>query len=152
MRLHYFRFWRELRQVSLTSISHLSSSCTISVSEGNYDHSSTASFTFSISSSSCTISVSEGNYDRDAFTTICYNEIMCCTISVSEGNYDNNVIMLKITSFIFQLHYFRFWRELRHSLLSPFNSAEENSVALFPFLKGITTLIFCFFRNPIASS
>ena len=60
---------------------------------------------------SCTISVSEGNYD-DHFCKMGSAGRLRCTISVSEGNYDS------------------------FSLLIPDGSGP---VALFPFLKGITT-------------
>ena len=62
----------------------------------------------------CTISVSEGNYDRPLRVELFSNRAYArCTISVSEGNYD------KTNS----AHY----------------RQRQNFVALFPFLKGITT-------------
>ena len=87
--LHYFRFWRELRlTLNFTIIPSPKSSCTISVSEGNYDCSSCHSSSGNASLSGCTISVSEGNYDTFPRKTL-------KKFSAS------------------MLHYFRFWRELR---------------------------------------
>ena len=71
----------------------------------------------------CTISVSEGNYDlmKQSFL-FAKSNFSGCTISVSEGNYD----LVSATSTI----------------------AKNVVVALFPFLKGITTIkLFCYVNH-----
>ena len=73
-------------------------------------------FIFFNSLKCCTISVYEGNYDliprKLAFLHL--PNSFCCTISVYEGNYDPISAIFSMKSFL-------------------------SLVALFPFMKGITT-------------
>ena len=64
-----------------------------------------------------------------------------CTISVYEGNYD---ALKKMFTYIEDniLHYFRLWRELR--LVKDISVDDlTDPIALFPFMKGITTRGLC---------
>ena len=94
---------------------------------------------FDATQSGCTISVSEGNYDLFFFSfRLDFFNFDGCTISVSEGNYD-------------QARFFQLWCSARNVALFPFlkgiTTAAQSKlyirrrpqVALFPFLKGITT-------------
>ena len=139
--------------------------CTISVTEGNYDHTLTSIAYKPDLFYRCTISVTEGNYDRILTLLIRRHFSISCTISVTEGNYDikgsllsNSVVyavalfpLLKgITTFkaveltsygkYHTLHYFRYWRELRQGCGVALKIQQPHKpVALFPLLKGITT-------------
>ncbi len=88
---------------------------------------------------SCTISVSEGNYDTTMFFLYNYYKIIqCCTISVSEGNYDWISISIIIISFL-NVALFPFLKGIT-TFIKFFKWFHCIYVALFPFLKGITTL------------
>ena len=140
--LHYFRFWRELRHnLATIFLIYLSpAGCTISVSEGNYDSKTRTwegipyfslhyfrfwrelrltLFSFTFSHSFPVLHYFRFWRELRLITCVDGNVtavVPCCTISVSEGNYDPPK----------KFFLFLFW---------------VVSVALFPFLKGITTWV-----------
>ena len=116
--LHYFRLWRELRLPynSICCIDSEGEYCTISVYEGNYDQ-ILLFLSYHPPFKYCTISVYEGNYDT-TLLFFCFKLNSNCTISVYEGNYD------PIAQFVAY-------------------SQMGCIIALFPFMKGITTNKVC---------
>ena len=117
-KLHYFRFWRELRPGQSGLI-----------------------FLYRLKLAGCTISVSEGNYDGAA-NIIFATPHTGCTISVSEGNYDfKHKVFLHFTIRLQFVALFPFLKGITTNALSGFNYGHPivGCVALFPFLKGITT-------------
>ena len=121
--LHYFRFWRELRLNKFFKFKY----CLFYWLHyfrfwRELRHYGRTLAVVILPNGSCTISVFEGNYDKFYYSAAFY---ICYT----------------------SLHYFRFWRELRPDEKF-FLSKNSFLVALFPFLKGITT----FTKNNFAVS
>ena len=98
--LHYFRFWRELRP------------------SFGADHLATI---FLIC---CTISVSEGNYDISPVCLFPPLHLFVALFPFLKGITTYQVVEVCHRPRHIKLHYFRFWRELRH-LKSIFNFLRE---------------------------
>ena len=141
--------------------------CTISVYEGNYDIQKKPARSYDQAGLGyCTISVYEGNYDSNKLILMLIKskwialfpfmkgittrirpsllrmqqDYTDCTISVYEGNYDFTRLVWIQDKRNGTLHYFRLWRELRHCSEYLRNSETLRWIALFPFMKGITTI------------